>query len=536
MRRSGVRAGTASVLAVWLSACLSVPNCFAQTDTAPAEDDALARSIGVSAASGSLPAWEGPSQQARADLGNFVRRAQQAIMLVGHPKHGQGSAWVVSKEHRLLATNAHVADILHAAGGSMMAIVNGTATVYRVERAWYHPGVRRQVGGQGTVIKSADPGDGPVDPNCPDLAVLQLAPGGEELPAELKMAGSSQFDDLFAQPAAILGFPGHDTTQWPQIGETAAATYHDGVISRLTDFRNQVGVPLPERQFVQYTMSTWSGFSGSPVFLPSGEVVAVHNSASYQKGAGGDVKAIPHGVRIDCLWELIAHHALDDKITLPVEKSSLNIARWLADDPEDQNVRKAIQLVQEASDLIYKQEKFAEGVTKCKEAAALAPGYPETYNVRFDGYLNYWFKYRRQVDSDTAFKQLEYAEMDAMKYANLNPTDPWAYINIALVYNNGGQFFDYDPLNQKAYDIITKLLESDNLTNSVRASALSNRAIALDNLDLDDAALRDHNEAVRLNPKSATLLETRADFWRYQGRNDLEAQDYAAARRIREGK
>jgi hypothetical protein len=41
---------------------------------------------------------------------------------------------------------------------------------------------------------------------------------------------------------------------------------------------------------------------------------------------------------------------------------------------------------------------------------------------------------------------------------------------------------------------------------------------------------------VRLNPKSATLLETRADFWRYQGRSDLEAQDIAAARRIRDGK
>ena len=60
--------------------------------------------------------------------------------------------------------------------------------------------------------------------------------------------------------------------------------------------------------------------------------------------------------------------------------------------------------------------------------------------------------------------------------------------------------------------------------------------VAKCNLDLDDAALRDHNEAVRLNPKSATLLETRADFWRYQGRSDLEAQDIAAARRIRDGK
>jgi tetratricopeptide (TPR) repeat protein len=503
--------------------------------SALAQDDPLAKSVGISRSIGSLPAWQQPSQQARQDLGDFIRQAQNAVLLVGHPRHGRGTAWVVSKEHRLLATNAHVADILHEAGGSMMAIVNGTATVFKVERAWYHPGVRRQVAGPTTVLKSSNPADGPVDPNCPDLAILQLSSEGGELPAELKMAAPDRVTEIFALPAAILGFPGHDTRDWPQIGETAAATYHDGVISRLTDFRNNVSVPAAERQFVQYTMSTWGGFSGSPVFLPSGEVVAIHNSANYLQGAGGDVKAIPHGVRIDCLWELIAHHGLEDKIPLPVEKSSLDIDRWLRDDPADENVRKAMALVREAGNLIYQQEKFAEGVAKCKEAADLTPGYAEIYNVRCDGYLNYWFKHRRQISSEAALQQLEYAERDAQKYLGLNPTDPWAYINIALVYNNGGQHLDHDPLNQKAYDIISKLLESDNMTNNQRAAALSNRAIALDNLDLDDDALRDHNEAVRIDPKNAQWYENRADFWRYQGRGDLEAQDYATARRIRQG-
>src|SRR5688500_5552945 len=96
------------------------------------QEDPLAKSLGISAAAGSLPAWKGPTQEARADLGDFVRKSQQAVLLVGHPKHGRGTAWVISKQHRLVATNAHVADILNDAGGSMMAIVNGTATVYKI--------------------------------------------------------------------------------------------------------------------------------------------------------------------------------------------------------------------------------------------------------------------------------------------------------------------------------------------------------------------------------------------------------------------
>src|SRR5687768_10678691 len=170
----------------WCKACLPglvlilVPHLTASIQ---AQDDPLAKSLGISRSIGSLPAWSQPSQQARQDLGEFIRNAQGAVLLVGHPRHGRGTAGVVSKQNRLLATNAHVADILHEAGGQMMAIVNGTATVFQVERAWYHPGIRRQVGGPRTVLKSSKPADGPVDPNCPDVAVLQLAAEGGELPA-----------------------------------------------------------------------------------------------------------------------------------------------------------------------------------------------------------------------------------------------------------------------------------------------------------------------------------------------------------------
>ena len=52
---------------------------------------------------------------------------------------------------------------------------------------------------------------------------------------------------------------------------------------------------------------------------------------------------------------------------------------------------------------------------------------------------------------------------------------------------------------------------------------------------LHAGALRDHNEAVRIDPKNSQWYENRADFWHYQGRSDLEAQDYATARQLKSG-
>src|SRR5690349_11828823 len=96
-----------------------------------AKVDSVGASLGLSPETGSLPAWSKPSQQARQELGEFVRASQQGIFLVGHPKHGRGTAWVVSKKHRLLATNAHVADIMHEAGGSMLALMDGSSQIYK---------------------------------------------------------------------------------------------------------------------------------------------------------------------------------------------------------------------------------------------------------------------------------------------------------------------------------------------------------------------------------------------------------------------
>ena len=86
----------------------------------------------------------------------------------------------------------------------MVAITNGTAQPYTVEKIWYHPGVRRFLRNERSlVVRSTKPGDGPVDPSSPDLAVLQLSSAGPPLPNQLSFATPSELDVLFAQPIGV---------------------------------------------------------------------------------------------------------------------------------------------------------------------------------------------------------------------------------------------------------------------------------------------------------------------------------------------
>src|SRR5258706_12057983 len=121
----------------WL--CALVLLLSAPLAAQPPPADSLGASLGLSPETGSLPAWSKPSSQARQELGNFVRTSRQGIFLVGHPKHGRGTAWVISKKHRLLVTNAHVADILHEAGGPRLARMDGPAQLSKICKACDRP-------------------------------------------------------------------------------------------------------------------------------------------------------------------------------------------------------------------------------------------------------------------------------------------------------------------------------------------------------------------------------------------------------------
>lgn len=500
-----------------------------------AQENDPAKLLGLTRDSGSLPLWAKPSLEAKQDLGKTARSTEPGVFLVGTPKDGFGTAWVISKKHRLLVTNAHVGDIRHIAGGKMFAIPSGTSQLYTVEKVWYHPGVRRYIKGTPLSARSMDPKDGPVDPRSPDLALLRLSPDGPDLTVEFPIATSDELATLFAQPTAILGFPGHDTKEWPQLGDKAAMTFHDGVVSRITDFAFNPGAPAAELQFVQYTMATWGGFSGSPVVLPNGHVAAVHNMARTEKGQNGATKDIPHGVRVDCVIEMLVHNDLDDKVPFKIDRAKVSVDRWTKPDKEGEKVRAAFaqadELVREARVLIFQKQDFEKGEEKCNEALKLVPNYAPAYFARSYAFNNfYWFK---RPPDEVARKVLELALADAKKYYQLVPTDPRGALQISRIFGNMAYVNGDAALTRTAIGILDALLSSENLTKYGQADALSSRGLNYNVLGKTDQALTDLNKAIELIPTEPVFWEHRAIYWDANRRPDLAATDRAKGKELR---
>jgi tetratricopeptide (TPR) repeat protein len=370
---------------------------------------------------------------------------------------------------------------------------------------------------------------------------VEVAPGGPELPSEFTLASLNEIDKLRGVPVGMLGFPGTDSKGVPPPGKKPLATYHDGVISRLTDFNFDNDVPWGHLQFVQHTILDWGGFSGSPIFLPNGRVVAIHNWARSEVGPFKDVRVIPHGIRVDCLWELLAHHNLTDKVASKFDVAKLNIKRWFEDDPRDLILRKVIAIVAQANYEVYTRQDFEKGIELCNQAMKMVPNYAEAYNVRGDAYTNTWFNNRRRLSRKAAANLLLQADEDYTIYAKLegsNSINP--YLSRCVSLNNLGSFTEDNKYNAEALGILEKLWKLPNLDYYQKARILSSSAIALDNLNEDGEASQKHLEAIRMAPDEAVFWENRAQFWEFNPgfRNaaDLRRSDLARAKLLRENR
>jgi hypothetical protein len=247
------------------------------------------------------------TEQRQQSLADTAKRVQSSLMLIGHPDPSVGalaSGFLISREKRLVATCAHVADLqsqLHF----LYAVPNGRTETYEVDQVYYHPAVIR-VSPQGARKRSVNPQDGQVEPFGPDVAVLHLKEGISIPPQveEVQLATADDLKGLAGRPVGLLGYPGAETS-FPGDGNRLSAEIRYGNIDRVISF-NDYPKEDPQdinNQLVEYTMSTAPGSSGSPVFLENGHVVAINNS--YQQFPTGNVQA--YGIRIDCFDELLHH-------------------------------------------------------------------------------------------------------------------------------------------------------------------------------------------------------------------------------------
>jgi tetratricopeptide (TPR) repeat protein len=471
---------------------------------------------------------EAPRELSPAELEALAavqKRLGAAVVMVGHPGGGHGTAFVISRRQRLLATAAHVADHLNEAGATMLAIPSGVAVTYRVERAWYHPNVARELD-EGLIVRSDDPGDGKVHPSGPDVAVLRLAAEGPDLPAEFALAGDDELRDLAGRAVGRLGFPFDANPNWPGPSRPPAAKLAAGTVTRLTDFALNLDAPPERRQQVEYSARGLGGESGGPIFLPDGRVAAIAVGTYVARPRGS--KSVHFGIRVDALRELLAYHKLGDAPAVPIPSD------W-GPDPHLNDYRKAVRLVRAARKETTRKEYKGAG-ERCNEAIRLAPRYGLAYLQRGQVYLDYLSARWKSLPDPERLRLAGWVVEDAGRCIERDRYKAEAY----LVWMQGTLYrarLRPDPdACESCIACADSMLDPDHVTDfneSQRSYATACRAQARHLLGDLDGALKDYDAAIRLAPDEPCWYLLRAQTHDRAGHPDLAARDRAKAEGLR---
>jgi hypothetical protein len=202
-------------------------------------------------------------------LAEVAAKLQQAVGLVvlSGPEGPMpfGTAWAIG-DH-VLATNSHVAEPVGqilANGGEVHVVLNGNPDKkFRVVQAVVHPlyeSGQTNANGQETAVPAFDVG----------LLVVK-----ETLPVAFKVAPESELKKLRSgSRVAYLGFPSEGLAGGGVDPENPVATMQSGIVTSVTDW--WLGkADFEKALLVQHNLGATGGASGSPIFNPRGEVVAL---------------------------------------------------------------------------------------------------------------------------------------------------------------------------------------------------------------------------------------------------------------------
>jgi S1-C subfamily serine protease len=464
------------------------------------------------------PAELGPANDSGdSGFANVARHYGQALFLVGEPGQGSGTAFVISRKHRLLATNAHVADL------ATQATMNESRVTYKVVRKWYHPGLLRKMDDGKTLVRSTNPNDGGVAfMDSPDLAILQLESLGPDLPAEVKLASPSEVLDILGHEIGMLGYPGyHNDQNISKRDLFASATFGTGTINRLTGFSHDSNVGPVDRQQVQFSAPNFPGFSGAPLFLRNGRVVAVNNHLHIRSG-----QQQSFGVRIDSLWELLQYEGLA-KFVVGSPNKTVHTSRYRPQsDHQVEDMRAAMRLVHDAANMSRRGD-FRHAHELLEQAIENAPNYWKPYWKRAlvanhqerHGHLSTSEKIalRRSALNDHLHAASLYQEGHGKPNVRVQLDVAREYINLG---RQTGQHANFD----EALAILT------NKTVLANIGANLNYLLALRGslrIDLDDlsGALDDLNHAIQISPDKSDFYRTRARIWHRLGQPAAAGRD-----------
>ena len=447
------------------------------------------------------------------------RRVAPAVLWLGLPGEPQGTAFVVSRKHRLAVTAAHVADLIRQRGGPTAAYLDGTTTAYHVERVWYHPGVLRKLD-DGLVVRSDDPKDGAMAYPCPDVAILQLSADGPDLPAECTFASDDELNDLQGRPVGMLGHPyDPDNPEVDGVVRPHGARLATGLISRVKDFHGWE-VASGDGPLIGANLLSSPGTSGSPGFLSNGHIVAVF---TWGKSAFGDMENA-QGVRADCIRKAIVYHKLGERLdgwlAVPV---AVDAARE-GPDGRLPDLRRAVAVVRESFTL-YRKYDFRGAATRCDEALKLAPEYCTAHVWRAQSLIKVCgfeadrlTREEREAIVVEANDKLDHClERDPRSY------DAW-YARIESMRYLGLMRKDHGLLAEAA-EHADAVLTWDELETPKRAALLEVRGWCRYAMRQMEAARNDLDAAVDLEPEVLSHLRNRAYFHEKNGHPELAAAD-----------
>ena len=254
-------------------------------------------------------------QTADDGLVQAVRRYESAVGLVvtsnqGQP-NGMATAWAIAPD--TFATNAHVSEpireVLAKGGSAYIALNKNPEKKFRIIEAITHPKYQK--------VGANFEGRRPAVPTY-DVGILKID-GETDVWFPLADAQTlAQLDSGYR--IGYLGFPMEGLVGGGVDPRNPVATMQSGIITSNTDWW-QGKAEYPERLLIQHNLGATGGASGSPIFNPNGEVVALLNAGnvvlSVQVGADGQpyVKRSPSaalvnfGQRVDILGDIYAEAA-----------------------------------------------------------------------------------------------------------------------------------------------------------------------------------------------------------------------------------
>ena len=467
-----------------------------------------------------------PIQLAR--ISKTARRIVPSVFTVGRPDNSGAAAFLISRKHRLLATAAHVAGYYQEGEGPILAIPDGTATTYRVEQVYYHPGTVRELDG-GFYARSDDPEDGPVDSrHGPDVAVFRLAEGGPDLPDELELATTEELQLLDGRALGLLGYPGDRADGWPTARRPAWATLGSGLFRSTAD-EDRSGLLFPVQQRVVLAASLEGGSSGGPLFLDNGHVAGIISGGACKVEETWDTMC----TRVDALRELLRCHRLLGLEPDPGAPASLQ-ADW-TNDPRLPRLRDAVRKIRDARKR-RNEGNYQVAGRLCNEVIEAFPGYAFAVLERSWVYSDYSDEHwdRLSPEERARFGRWAFDDSTRCVKANTNRALPIliALRNDLLV----GRSLSKRDVFEKVIAGVDWTIEVWPLAESETALAHHLRARAHHYLGNLEGAESDYAESIRLEPEEPRWRLARAKLYDERGKAALAAEDRRKSEELRAAK